>query len=165
MRLTSGVRRSLAVVVTAAVFPAFAVASRALAPGGEAALHQRVPTLKLQPLMDRLGLRPVGAVAAELKAGEKVRATVVDPRKLARVGMRGTRAGDVVWIAARLPAAQAGDAQQASQSQEAAGEAAKQAQSAAQAGSGGLDAEVSSNGKKVVVPSSPPSGGTPTTTI
>ena len=167
MRLTPGLRRSLALVAVAAAFPAFAVASRALSPGGEAGLRQRSRTLRLQPLLDRLGVKPAGSVPSELTLGQKARATVVDPRKLARFGIRGARVGDVVWIEARepaqrLPAAQAGDARQASQVPAAARRATEQAQSSLQGGGDSLDAEVSSNGRKVLVPCTPPAGGLPT---
>ncbi len=167
MRLTPGVRRILAVVATAATFPAFAIASRALAPGGEAALRQRPRVLRLQPLMDRLGLRPAGSIPTELRLGQKVRATVVHPRKLASFGIRGVRVGDVVWITATLPGAQGGD-------RAAAAAQGKQAEAAAQeaaAAAGALDAAVSvettdANGQKkqqvTTVPGGP--GAAPPTT-
>ncbi len=166
MRLTLGVRRILAVVATAAVFPAFAIASRALAPGGEAALRQRPRVLKLQPLMDRLGLRPAGSIPAELRLGGKVRVTVVHPRTLASFGIRGARVGDVAWITATLPQAQPGDRAAA----EAQG---KQAEAAAKgtAAAGDLDAAVSvettdANGHKKQQVTTVPAGpgpGLPTT--
>lgn len=139
MRLMLGNRPILAIVLVAATFPAFAMASRALSPGGESALHQRPRTLKLQPLMARLGLKPVGPAPVELKIGEKVRATVVSPQKLAVVGIRGARAGDVAVITATMPAAQRQDQAAAA----AAAKQAKEAAEAAQNAAGDADAAVS----------------------
>ncbi len=144
----------------AATLLAAAVAAVTLAPPARGAPPQRPRVLRVQPLLDRLGLKLVAAPGAELRAGQRLRAVVVDPRKLMAAGFRGVRAGDAVEIQAVLPKAQAGDAAAADKQSDDARRAAEAAQAelAAQVTVESADAQGNKRKSTQVVPSAPGTG-------
>ena len=163
-------RLLFATLLLAAALPAVALATAR----HDTATPQRPVTLRLQPVLEKLGLKLAGAPTAELKLGQRVRAIVVDPGKLAATGIRGTRAGAVVTIEAVnqgtvLPAARADDAKAAEKAREDAKRAAEDARGlAAKVSTGGdtAGAADSKDVKSIIFTPPPPSGtGIPTSTI